>query len=129
MARILLLESDRILGATTASFFKTQVHQVDHAVEPQQAIAMADANQPDAVVIDLLLAGRSGVEFMYEFRSYPDWKHLPVVVYSDLPVIDLAQCSESLAHLNIYAFCRKSFIGLAELSARLDQAMQLATVK
>jgi DNA-binding response OmpR family regulator len=71
VANILFLESDRILASNLTKVFKRVGHQVSWHVDPQAAVLAADKNQPDLVIMDLLLAGRSGIEFLYEFRSYP----------------------------------------------------------
>jgi response regulator RpfG family c-di-GMP phosphodiesterase len=46
---------------------------------------VADRFQPDLVVIELQLVEHSGIEFLYEFRSYPDWQDVPVIVQSQVP--------------------------------------------
>jgi DNA-binding response OmpR family regulator len=84
MANILLIESDKILASNLTQFFKRAGHYVAWHVDPQEAILTADKSQPDVVVLELLLAGRSGIEFLYEFRSYPEWQALPVIIYSNL---------------------------------------------
>jgi len=57
----------------------------------------ADAHAPDVIILDLLLAGRSGVELLYELRSYPDWQSIPVLVYSNIRLTDLpAGCTQEL---------------------------------
>jgi len=46
----------------------------------QAAVHAADERQPDVVVIELQLPAHNGVEFLHEFRSYPEWQWIPVVV-------------------------------------------------
>ena len=85
MARILFIEPDYLLGANAKNILKRAGHSVDWHVDPQAAMDSADAAHPDIIILDLLLAGRSGIEFLYELRSYPEWAKLPVIIYSNVP--------------------------------------------
>jgi two-component system, OmpR family, phosphate regulon response regulator PhoB len=80
-ARVLLLISDRQLASTAGRYLAGQGYQTDIHADPQAAVLAADQTPPDIAVTDLTLAGRTGVEFLYELRSYPDWQKMPVIVY------------------------------------------------
>jgi DNA-binding response OmpR family regulator len=80
MSRILILSSDRQISRHTASFLESKGYQVSVHSDPQQAITDTDGSHPDLVITDLLLAGRSGAEFLYELRSYPEWQAIPVII-------------------------------------------------
>jgi len=69
MARILFIEPDRLLGANARKIFKRAGHDVNWQVDPQAAIDSADATPPDVIVLDLLLAGRSGVSSCMSFAA------------------------------------------------------------
>jgi DNA-binding response OmpR family regulator len=76
MANILLIETDRLLAKNLSKYLTKFGHEVSWHVEPQAAMDSADQKCPDVIVLDLLLANsRSGIEFLYEFRSYPEWQH------------------------------------------------------
>jgi CheY-like chemotaxis protein len=57
------------------------------ASEARSAISLANETTPDVVLIELSLASHSGLEFIYEFRTYADWRDIPIIVYTtiDLP--------------------------------------------
>jgi len=80
MAQILIIEPDARLAALYAEAMQTRQHQVVTVSTAQAAILAADATNPDLVVLELQLTAHSGVEFLYEFRSYADWQTIPVVV-------------------------------------------------
>src|SRR4051812_17398861 len=106
MAVIYLLETDSQLGAAAKKYFKNK-HDVYHFTDPQMAVSSADAHRPDVIVIDLFLAGRSGIEFLYELRSYPDWQALPVIVTGHLLPSDLDEFAVALSDLKIYNYLPK----------------------
>lgn len=82
MAYLLLIEPDHHLGEIYAKALESDGHEVSIAKDAQKAIKLADAKVPDLVIMELELATHNGVEFLYEFRSYPDWQNVPVMVLS-----------------------------------------------
>jgi CheY-like chemotaxis protein len=126
MANVLLMETDHILAKNLSKYLRSLGHKVTWCVEPQSAIDKADQKQPDVIVLDLVLANhRSGVEFLYEFRSYPEWQNLPVVIFSQVAAEDLKGCLESLKQLNVAAYRYKPTTSLSDLAQSIDQALQL----
>ena len=124
MARILFIEPDRLLGANAKKILKHSGHSVDWHVDPQAAMDSADAAHPDIIILDLLLAGRSGVEFLYELRSYPDWQKLPVIIYSNVPSEDFNTAGIGALQLNIAAYYYKPATSISELSRSINRILQ-----
>lgn len=85
MAEILLIEPDRLLAESCVEALGLAGHEVNAASSAQAAILAADAIRPDIVILELQLVEHSGIEFLYEFRSYPDWQDIPVIVHSHVP--------------------------------------------
>jgi CheY-like chemotaxis protein len=126
MADVLLMETDHILAKNLSKYLKNLGHNVSWHVEPQAAINYADQHCPDVIILDLLLANnRSGIEFLYEFRSYPEWQDLPVIIFSHVAAENLKDCLESLQQLNVAAHRYKPTTSLSELAQTIDQALQL----
>lgn len=128
MSNILLIESDKLLAANIGSYLKRKGHSVDWQVNPQEALARADSKKPDLVILDLFLAQNSGVEFLYEFRSYPDWFDTPVIILSSLAAEDIKTSVPSLEHLNVAAFHYKPVTSLDALTYAVEQALQTVEV-
>jgi DNA-binding response OmpR family regulator len=95
-------------------------HRVDWCYDLQQALDCADANCPDVIVLDLMLCGRSGIEFLYEFRSYPDWQSIPVIIFSNITSRDLGRSTVGFRQLNVSAYHYKPTTSLEELSESID---------
>ncbi|QQS17973.1 hypothetical protein IPL68_04955 [Candidatus Saccharibacteria bacterium] len=94
---VLLIEPDVLLAKTYMAALRKQGHRISHSVTAQQAIAAADARQPDVVVLTFAIARHNGVEFLYEFKSYTEWRDVPVVLLVSQLNHDMAQ-RESLRH-------------------------------
>ena len=90
MAQILLLEPDRLLARTYFAALSQANHTVQICATAQNAIYCADDIRPDVVLLELQLVAHSGIEFLYEFRSYPDWQHIPVIVTTNVPAGEFA---------------------------------------
>ncbi len=124
MARILFIEPDRLLGANAKKILKHAGHDVDWHVDPQSAMNSADAAHPDIIILDVLLAGRSGLEFLYEFRSYPEWAQLPVIIYSNVSAEDFNAAGTGFKHLGVAAYFYKPVTSINDLSKAIDQILQ-----
>jgi CheY-like chemotaxis protein len=125
MANILLIETDRLLAKNLSKYLSKLGHDVAWQVEPQAAMDQADQKCPDVIVLDLLMANsRSGIEFLYEFRSYPEWQDLPVVIFSHVAAEDLKDCLESMQQLNVSAYRYKPTTSLKDLAQTINQSLQ-----
>ena len=85
MSRILLIEPDLILARTYATALETAGHEVYPVSSAQSGIMVADDKNPDLVILEIQLIKHSGIEFLYEFRSYQEWQSIPVIVLSQVP--------------------------------------------
>lgn len=85
MAYVLLIEPNTLLAGTYMQAMQGAGHEVTHSVGAQAAILAADQRTPDVVVLELQLPVHNGVEFLQEFRSYPEWQDVPVIVHTVIP--------------------------------------------
>src|SRR4051794_4644485 len=88
--RVLLIEPDRLLADTYRLALESAGHSVRMCASAQSAIFCADEVTPDVVLLELQLVGHSGLEFLYEFRSYREWQGIPVVIHSHVPAGELS---------------------------------------
>lgn len=86
---ILLIEPDKLLASQYAGFLNGKGYSVRLADNAQDAVLAADRQSPDLVIIEPLLASHSGIEFLYEFRSYGEWQNVPIIVLSRATADDL----------------------------------------
>lgn len=83
--KIILLEPDKVLADTYRQALIHAGHKVTMCATAQAAIFAAEDLSPDMVIVELQLTAHSGIEFLYEFRSYDDWVTVPVIVLSNVP--------------------------------------------
>jgi CheY-like chemotaxis protein len=120
VARILIVDTDQMLTANVKDYLRFSGHETECCYDLQYAIDCADSACPDLVVLELLLCGRSGVEFLYEFRSYPDWQNIPVVIFTNVTSRDLGRSMAGFRQLNISAYHHKSTTALSQLTRTID---------
>ena len=115
--RILVVDDEpQILRALTTNL-RGAGFEVDRAATAAEALASAVARPPDAIVLDLILPDRSGVEVCRELRT---WSSVPIIILS--AVGEEAQKIEAL-DAGADDYVTKPF-GLGELLARLRASMR-----
>lgn len=123
-ARILIIEPDKRLAMTYAQALRRLHYEVDSSTNAQEAIMAADAAKPDLVLLELQLTMHSGMEFLYEFRSYVEWRDIPVIVVSTVPPTEFENSYGLLQeHLGVTAFHYKPHTSLRVLSHAVEQAL------
>jgi DNA-binding response OmpR family regulator len=120
---VLLLEPNTLLAKTYTEAFRLAGHSVAHATGAQAAVDAADRQQPDVVVLELQLPAHSGLEFLHEFRSYPEWQGVPVVVHSMVSPTQTSAVEESLKRdLGVWAVLYKPRTSLQRLLGAVREA-------
>lgn len=120
--KILLVEPDHILATTYAEALLGAGHHVVAAATAQTAIQAADALMPDLVILELQLVEHSGIEFLYEFRSYVDWQVIPVIIQTHVPPTEFNGSRQLLkTELGVQAYLYKPHTSLRELVAHVSE--------
>lgn len=114
--KIILLEPDKVLADTYRQALMQAGHRVVMCASAQAAIFAADELKPDLVIMELQLTGHSGIEFLYEFRSYDDWTEVPVIILSNVPAGEFSDCWDLLRdQLNVHHYHYKPLTSLRSL--------------
>ncbi len=129
MADVLLIEPDMILAGNIRDYLDLAGHKVHWRSSAQSAINSADETAPDVVVLELQLADHSGIEFLYEFRSYPEWQDVPIVILSSLEDTEISASSILLGPLEIVAYYHKQNTTLQQLGTAIEKAVKLKDKK
>ena len=118
-ARVLVVEDDRICS----EFFKTYLARNGYTVlleaDGAKAVERVKETKPDAIILDLRLPGRSGLDILAELKSKPSTESIPVVICSVL------HCEDKALNLGALDYLRKPFTG-QDLLAVVDRAVQQA---
>lgn len=113
---ILLIEPDKLLADIYRQALEGAEHSVRMTASAQSAVFSADEIRPDVIVLELQLINHSGLEFLYELRSYPEWQDIPVIINSYVPAGEFAGSWRLLKRqLNIAAYHYKPLTSLQTL--------------
>lgn len=124
MATILLIEPDRVLAETYFQSLTAAGHTVVACAGAQAAILAADQTPPDLVVVELQLVEHSGIEFLYEFRSYPEWQAIPVVAHTQVPPAEFRGNSQLLqTELGVQTYLYKPRTTLRQLLRSINDLL------
>ncbi len=121
---ILLVEPDTVLAKSYVLGLKQAGFSPHHAVSAQQAIQYADEQMPDVVVVSLEMARHNGIEFLYEFQSYPEWQAIPAILLTSLPTAEALKDDILHEQLNVHAVLLRSQTSVADLTRAIQRVMQ-----
>jgi DNA-binding response OmpR family regulator len=96
--RILVVDDDVALARIVAFVLKDEGFDVEIANDGDRGIAMAQANPPDAVVLDLRMPGKDGRETFKEMREVG--VESPVLILSAYDARSAAQELAAQAYMN-----------------------------
>ncbi len=78
--RILLVEDDPDIVEYLGLFLEDHGYRVASANRSSSALAALEELEPDAVVLDVVLPGRSGLDLLVTIRRHDRWSSVPIVV-------------------------------------------------
>ena len=121
---VLLVEPDRVLAGSYRQKLRAAGHRVVHVSTAQAAVQAADKKCPECIVLNVDLPRHNGIEFLYEFRSYPEWQDVPVVLLVARINQELAESEILREQLGVRQVLTVSHTSLAALCAAVDAAGQ-----
>lgn len=86
MKKLLIVEDDKNWADILGKFAVDVGAEYRVAVSGGQAIEIIDDWQPDALILDMLLAGETAIALLNELRSYADLASLPIAVCTNIDV-------------------------------------------
>jgi DNA-binding response OmpR family regulator len=94
--KILIVEDEPILSDLLFQFLNEEGFEVKMAQTAEEGIKRAKEFFPDLILLDILLPGKSGYEFLLEIKKDEKLSLVPVIVLSNLGQEEEIQKSLSL---------------------------------
>ena len=124
MAEIILIEPDTVLANVYKTALEYQGHSVRRSVSAQNAVFLVDEKLPDVVIVELQLVAHSGIEFLYELRSYSEWQNIPVLIHSCIPPTEFTKSLKLLRDkLGVQKYLYKPRTSLQTLLRSVTEAV------
>lgn len=94
--RILVVEDTELLRRMYADRLVQDGYEVFTAANGLEAVAALRVNEPELILLDLVMPAMSGVEFLEIVKADPRTSHIPVLILSNLGQEDDIQRAMSL---------------------------------
>jgi two-component system phosphate regulon response regulator PhoB len=78
--RILLVEDDRALVELLSFHFRREEFELETTADGEEALLLAREAAPDAVILDWMIEGVSGIEVCRRLRRLPETANVPIIM-------------------------------------------------
>src|SRR6185312_9906380 len=78
--RILVVDDEPMLRDTLAQVLTEEGYIVDSATDGGEALERVHAARPDAILLDLMMPGMNGRQFLQAIRDDPEYAAIPVLI-------------------------------------------------
>jgi len=119
MTKILLVDDSKFLRMATERALLHAGYEVTTAGDGMKAIESAQKEQPDLILLDMLLPGMTGLDVLKALKKDPSTKGIAVVAFTGLS----QKNSERLKKDGAIAFLDKADLGLEKGSENLLTAL------
>ena len=82
--KVLIIEDDTFLQSLASRKLGSQGYEILIAKDSEEGFKVLEKNIPDMILLDLLLPGVDGFEFLEKIRASEKWKDISVIVFSNL---------------------------------------------
>jgi DNA-binding response OmpR family regulator len=78
--RVLVVDDEPMVRETLGQVLTDEGYVVDLAVDGETALERVHAARPDAILLDLMMPGMNGRQFLQALREYPAFASVPVMI-------------------------------------------------
>jgi CheY-like chemotaxis protein len=78
--RVLVVDDDPDIACYMSTLFEDHGYEVRTADSGSAALAILEEFPADVLIVDVMLAGRSGLDLMVRLRQDPRYANLPIIV-------------------------------------------------
>jgi CheY-like chemotaxis protein len=125
MAQVLIVDADKVLRGSYSTILEGNGHYVAQAHSAQSALAACEKQTPDIIVLELQLQGHSGLEFLQELRTYPEWNDIPVLLHTFVPQGNLTNFEQAFKSYGIVDYAYKPETSLKKLVNLVEDTVAL----
>ena len=91
MNKILIIEDDQLVANIYRNRLAVEGFTVEVAHSGEAGLELVKTFTPDAVIVDLILPGISGLDVMKKLRGQPEFQKLPIIVFSNTYLSSMVQ--------------------------------------
>lgn len=84
MKKILIVEDEPVIQKAITEALRGEGYDVSAVFDADEGAASLGKSKPDLILLDLILPGRSGFEFLQEVKNSAETADIPVIILSNL---------------------------------------------
>lgn len=120
MAKILIIEDDRVLNSAYQMILEKEGHKVETAFDGQEGLEKADEAKPDIILLDLLMPTMGGITFLEKYDVEKHAAQTKVIVLSNMGDEQLV---EKARELGAYKYIVKAHTTPGQLSVMVNHIL------
>lgn len=82
--KVLMAEDDKFISRAYKDGLTRAGFEIIMAIDGNETIKLAKSEQPDIILLDLIMPEKNGFEALEELRTDPETKEIPVIILSNL---------------------------------------------
>lgn len=94
--KILIVEDDALLAGMYKDKFIKEGFQISVAEDPEKGLEIAKKENPDLIILDIVMPKGGGVEFLKRKQENPSILPIPTVVFSNYDYLTIQKQVEKL---------------------------------
>jgi DNA-binding response OmpR family regulator len=118
MAKILIVEDDKILAEMYQEKFNHEGHEADVALSGEQCLAELEKFQPELVLLDILMPKLNGFHILKEIKKVPEFSNIPVILLTNLDQAEVEMNEEMAKAIGVADYLVKGQHSPDEVVAR-----------
>lgn len=118
MKTILLIEDEQALQKALTDKLEQENFKALSALNGEIGLKLAQAEQPDLILLDLILPKKDGFEVLQELKSNEQTKNIPVIVLTNLEETEHIQ---KILKFGANAYLIKTNYSLDEIIGKIKQ--------
>ena len=121
MKRILFIEDEAALQKTFGDILKSEGFEVISALDGETGLNLVEKENPDLVLLDLILPKIHGLDVLKEIKQNENTKNIPVIVLTNIESIDKI---DKALELGATTYLVKSDYSLEDVVAKIKKALE-----
>ena len=88
--RVLIVDDEPMVRDTLGQVLSDEGYVVDLAVDGETALERVHATRPDAILLDLMMPGMNGRQFLQALREVDAYKNVPVMIMTAVHGLEIS---------------------------------------